>query len=222
MQTLNKMKEKLEKEATEHKNVKQQVAELTARLHELRSVRWTFFIDPLFYTTTAEVTVGHAGLGWSHRQLKCNPKPSQNLPMPLNYVSSNFHLKMFFSPLQRQTAPVPGGPPLPPGPPGGPVPPPPSMLPFGGGCPPPPPPPGGMPPPPPPPPPPGGPPPPGRAAMGGIPPPPGAPLGPSLKKKNIPQPSHPLKSFNWSKLAEVSPWAGGRAWTDALSGNVSR
>uniref|UniRef100_A0A4W6D0V4 Dishevelled associated activator of morphogenesis 1b n=1 Tax=Lates calcarifer TaxID=8187 RepID=A0A4W6D0V4_LATCA len=35
MQTLNKMKEKLEKESTEHKNVKQQVAELTARLHEL-------------------------------------------------------------------------------------------------------------------------------------------------------------------------------------------
>uniref|UniRef100_A0A672GG57 Dishevelled associated activator of morphogenesis 1b n=1 Tax=Salarias fasciatus TaxID=181472 RepID=A0A672GG57_SALFA len=35
MQTLNKMKEKLEKESSEHKNVKQQVAELTARLHEL-------------------------------------------------------------------------------------------------------------------------------------------------------------------------------------------
>uniref|UniRef100_A0A8D3DA69 Disheveled-associated activator of morphogenesis 1 n=1 Tax=Scophthalmus maximus TaxID=52904 RepID=A0A8D3DA69_SCOMX len=35
MQTLNKMKEKLEKESTEHKSVKQQVAELTARLHEL-------------------------------------------------------------------------------------------------------------------------------------------------------------------------------------------
>lgn len=47
-----------------------------------------FLCDPLFYTTTAEVTVGHAGLGWSHRQLKCSPKPSQNLPMPLNYASS--------------------------------------------------------------------------------------------------------------------------------------
>uniref|UniRef100_A0A3Q3MH36 Disheveled-associated activator of morphogenesis 1-like n=1 Tax=Mastacembelus armatus TaxID=205130 RepID=A0A3Q3MH36_9TELE len=35
MQTLNKMKEKLEKESTEHRNVKQQVAELTAQLHEL-------------------------------------------------------------------------------------------------------------------------------------------------------------------------------------------
>uniref|UniRef100_A0A665UTH6 Dishevelled associated activator of morphogenesis 1b n=1 Tax=Echeneis naucrates TaxID=173247 RepID=A0A665UTH6_ECHNA len=143
MQTLNKMKEKLEKESTEHKNVKQQVAELTARLHEL-------------------------------------------------------------SP--------------PPGPPGGPLPPPPVPA-FAGLCPPPPPPPGGMiPPPPPPPPPPGGPPPPpGRAPMGGIPPPPGAPLGPSLKKKNIPQPSNPLKSFNWSKLAEVGI---GTVWMDVDDGKV--
>lgn len=38
MQTLNKMKEKLEKESNEHKNVKQQVAELTTRLHELSIV----------------------------------------------------------------------------------------------------------------------------------------------------------------------------------------
>ncbi|XP_061668597.1 disheveled-associated activator of morphogenesis 1-like isoform X2 [Syngnathoides biaculeatus] len=35
MRTLNKMKEKLEKESGEHKNVKQQVAELTARLQQL-------------------------------------------------------------------------------------------------------------------------------------------------------------------------------------------
>ncbi|KAM9840152.1 disheveled-associated activator of morphogenesis 1b isoform 2-T3 [Aulostomus maculatus] len=142
MQTLNKMKEKLEKESTEHKNVKQQVAELTARLHELST--------------------------------------------------------------QRQAAVVPGGPPLAPGPPGGPLPPPPMPA-FGGLCPPPPPPPPGgmMPPPPPPPPPPGGPPrPPGCPPGMGIPPPPGAPLGTSLKKKTIPQPANPLKSFNWSKLAE--------------------
>lgn len=39
MQTLNKMKEKLEKETTEHKQVKQQVADLTAQLHELSRVR---------------------------------------------------------------------------------------------------------------------------------------------------------------------------------------
>uniref|UniRef100_A0A3P9JWG7 Dishevelled associated activator of morphogenesis 1b n=1 Tax=Oryzias latipes TaxID=8090 RepID=A0A3P9JWG7_ORYLA len=139
MQTLNKMKEKLEKESTEHKNVKQQVADLTARLHELST--------------------------------------------------------------RQAAAVVPGGPPLPPGPPGGPLFPPP--VPSFAGVPPPPPPPGGLMPPPPPPPPPGGPPPPpGCPPMSGVPPPPGAPLGPSLKRKNLPQPSNPLKSFNWSKLAE--------------------
>uniref|UniRef100_A0A665UTF7 Dishevelled associated activator of morphogenesis 1b n=1 Tax=Echeneis naucrates TaxID=173247 RepID=A0A665UTF7_ECHNA len=94
----------------------------------------------------------------------------------------------------RQAAVVPGGPP--PGPPGGMIPPPP----------PPPPPPGGPPPPP------------GRAPMGGIPPPPGAPLGPSLKKKNIPQPSNPLKSFNWSKLAENK--LEGTVWMDVDDGKV--
>lgn len=39
MQTLNKMKEKLEKETFEHRNVKQQVADLSARLHDLSTVR---------------------------------------------------------------------------------------------------------------------------------------------------------------------------------------
>ncbi|KAG7242962.1 hypothetical protein INR49_017653 [Caranx melampygus] len=119
----------------------------------------------------------------------------------------------------RQAAVVPGGPPLAPGPPGGPLPPPPVPG-FAGLCPPPPPPPGGMmPPPPPPPPPPGGPPPPpGRPPIGGIPPPPGAPLGPSLKKKNIPQPSNPLKSFNWSKLAENK--LEGTVWMDVDDGKV--
>lgn len=110
----------------------------------------------------------------------------------------------WFPLIQRQAAVVPGGPPLIPGPPGGPLPPPPLPN-FGGPAPPPPPLPGAMmlPPPPPPPPPPGGPPPPGRPPLSGVPPPPGAPIGPSLKKKNIPQPSNALKSFNWSKLAEV-------------------
>ncbi|XP_036437616.1 disheveled-associated activator of morphogenesis 1b isoform X1 [Colossoma macropomum] len=141
MQTLNKMKEKLEKETAEHRLVKQQVSELGARLHELST---------------------------------------------------------------RQVASVPGGPPLIPGPPGGPLSPPPPPPPPGGMMPPPPPPPpcGAMMPPPPPPPP-GGPPPPlGRPPLGGPPPPPGAPVGPALKKKNIPQPSNPLKSFNWAKLSE--------------------
>ncbi|XP_035234924.1 disheveled-associated activator of morphogenesis 1 isoform X1 [Anguilla rostrata] len=144
MQTLNKMKEKLEKETGEHKLVKQQVADLSTRLHDLST---------------------------------------------------------------RPNVGIPGGPPLIPGPPGAPLPPP--ALP-GGFPPPPPPPPGGGPPPPPPPP--GGPPPPpGLPLFGGL-PPPGAPLGPGLKKKNIPQPSNPLKSFNWAKLAENK--LEGTVWTD--------
>uniref|UniRef100_A0A8C5DF81 Disheveled-associated activator of morphogenesis 1 n=1 Tax=Gouania willdenowi TaxID=441366 RepID=A0A8C5DF81_GOUWI len=124
----------------------------------------------------------------------------------------NFNVKNV---VRMQAAVVPGGPPLIPGPPGGPLPPPPVP---GGLCPPPPPPPsGGMPPPPPPPPPPGGPPPPlGRPSIGGIPPPPGAPLGPSLKKKNIPQPSNALKSFNWSKLNKLE----GTVWMDVDDAKV--
>uniref|UniRef100_A0A8U8AQN3 Uncharacterized protein n=1 Tax=Geospiza parvula TaxID=87175 RepID=A0A8U8AQN3_GEOPR len=64
------------------------------------------------------------------------------------------------------------------------------------------------PPPPAPPPPPGGPPPPPGAPpffSMGVPPPSTTTFstsGPSLKKKSIPQPSHPLKSFNWAKLSE--------------------
>ncbi|XP_008166461.2 disheveled-associated activator of morphogenesis 1 isoform X1 [Chrysemys picta bellii] len=145
MQTLSKMKEKLEKESTEHKHVKQQVADLTAQLHEL------------------------------NRRAIC--------------------------------ATVPGGPPLPPGAPGGPLP---SQAP--GALPPPPPPLPGVILPPPPPPPGGPPPPPGPPPLGGITPPPGAPLGSALKKKNIPQPTNALKSFNWSKLPENK--LAGTVWTD--------
>uniref|UniRef100_A0A8C9FC17 Dishevelled associated activator of morphogenesis 2 n=1 Tax=Pavo cristatus TaxID=9049 RepID=A0A8C9FC17_PAVCR len=64
------------------------------------------------------------------------------------------------------------------------------------------------PPPPAPPPPPGGPPPPPGAPPFfslGVPPPSTTTFssaGTSLKKKSIPQPSHPLKSFNWAKLSE--------------------
>ncbi|XP_048106742.1 disheveled-associated activator of morphogenesis 1b isoform X2 [Alosa alosa] len=118
----------------------------------------------------------------------------------------------------RQVGTVPGGPPLTPGPPGGPLPPVPPPIPTGMPPPPPPPPPGvGMPPPPPPPP--GGPPPPpGRPPLCGAPPPPGAPLGPAPKKKNIPQPSNALKSFNWSKLAENK--LEGTVWADVDDNRV--
>uniref|UniRef100_A0A8C2KVM2 Dishevelled associated activator of morphogenesis 1b n=1 Tax=Cyprinus carpio TaxID=7962 RepID=A0A8C2KVM2_CYPCA len=101
-------------------------------------------------------------------------------------------------------------------PPGGPLlPPPPPPPPPGGVMPPPPPPPPGsaLMPPPPPPPPGGPPPPPGRPPFSAAPPPPGAPMGPSLKKKSIPQPSNPLKSFNWAKLSEVRLLEG-TVWAD--------
>uniref|UniRef100_A0A671QJR1 Disheveled-associated activator of morphogenesis 1-like n=1 Tax=Sinocyclocheilus anshuiensis TaxID=1608454 RepID=A0A671QJR1_9TELE len=47
MQTLNKMKEKLEKESSEHKLVKQQVADLSARLHEMSNhkLEGTMWLD---------------------------------------------------------------------------------------------------------------------------------------------------------------------------------
>ncbi|XP_054909425.1 disheveled-associated activator of morphogenesis 1 [Poeciliopsis prolifica] len=76
---------------------------------------------------------------------------------------------------------IPGGPPITPGGLVSPV----SLPTSPGSAPPPPPPPPGAPPPPPP------------------PPAPGLTLGVPEKKKNIPQPSSPLKSFNWSKLPEV-------------------
>uniref|UniRef100_A0A673XCR8 Dishevelled associated activator of morphosis 1 n=1 Tax=Salmo trutta TaxID=8032 RepID=A0A673XCR8_SALTR len=114
----------------------------------------------------------------------------------------------------RPNPSVPGGPPFIPGAPGGPTAPPPMQagmipapLPLTQGMPP---------PPPPPPPPPGGPPPPPGMAPFGLPPPPGAPMGPGLKKKNIPQPSNPLKSFNWAKLNKLE----GTVWTDVDDINV--
>lgn len=105
---------------------------------------------------------------------------------------------------------IPGGPPLIPLAPGGAPPPPPSAA----GLPTPPPPPGGVPPPPPPPP--GGPPPPPGMPNFGAPPPPG--LMSKLKTKNIPQPSNPLKSFNWTKISENK--LDGTVWLELDDVNV--
>uniref|UniRef100_A0A672QJT3 Dishevelled associated activator of morphosis 1 n=1 Tax=Sinocyclocheilus grahami TaxID=75366 RepID=A0A672QJT3_SINGR len=124
MQTLNKMKEKLEKESSEHKLVKQQVADLSARLHEMSPP-----LVPLAPGSIPPPPPGLAGIP--------PPPPSGGAPPP--------------------PPPPPGGPPPPPGLPG-----------FG------------------------------------APPLPGGLLGSMLKKKNIPQPSNPLKSFNWTKLSEVT------------------
>uniref|UniRef100_A0A3Q3E5C6 Dishevelled associated activator of morphogenesis 2 n=1 Tax=Labrus bergylta TaxID=56723 RepID=A0A3Q3E5C6_9LABR len=105
--------------------------------------------------------------------------------------------------------------PTPPPPPGAPMaPPPPPLM---GGCPPPPPPPlpfSCPPPPPPPPPPPGAPPPPpGAPPIFGAPPPiPSFNSASTMRSKSIPQPSHPLKSFNWAKLGENV--INGTIWND--------
>ncbi|XP_071834837.1 disheveled-associated activator of morphogenesis 1-like isoform X2 [Apostichopus japonicus] len=85
------------------------------------------------------------------------------------------------------TSPV-GGPPPPPT--GGPIPPPPPPPMIGGGPPPPPPP--GM----------GGPPPPPMPGMVGV----------AKKRKPLPKPSNPLKSFNWSKLPDKD--LPGTVWLD--------
>ncbi|XP_072103567.1 disheveled-associated activator of morphogenesis 2 isoform X1 [Mobula birostris] len=150
MKTLNKMKDKLQKESMELRQARDQVMELSARLNDLADS---------------------------------------------NGVCLSF--------------------PLPPPPPGGPFPPPPPpML---GELPPPPPPLllYDFPPPPPPPLPPGGPPPPPGAPPFfncGMPPPPCPLTIGSMRKKAIPQPSHPLKSFNWHKLAENR--IGGSVWAE--------
>ncbi|XP_078503454.1 disheveled-associated activator of morphogenesis 2 isoform X1 [Lissotriton helveticus] len=142
MKTLNKMKDKLQKEALELRQARDQMADLMAQLNEL-SNGGSISFDPL------------------------PPPPPPGGPFSLPPLMSDS------------------------------MPPPPPPLPFS--C---------YPPPPPPPPPPGGPPPPPGAPpffSMGTPAPPTLTTysgGTGLRKKPIPQPSHPLKSFNWSKLNE--------------------
>ncbi|XP_029315962.1 disheveled-associated activator of morphogenesis 2 isoform X2 [Cottoperca gobio] len=145
MKTLNKMKDKLQREGVELRSAREQVHDLSSRINDISGVSVSF--------------------------------------------------------------------PAPPPPPGGPMaPPPPPMM---SGFPPPPPPlPFSCPPPPPPPPPPGAPPPPpGAPPIFGAPPPPMSSLfNSNMRSKSIPQPSHPLKSFNWAKLGENV--INGTIWND--------
>jgi dishevelled associated activator of morphogenesis len=85
--------------------------------------------------------------------------------------------------LTMQAPPPPPPAPAPPAAPGPPPPPPPGMP----GCPPPPP-------------------------MSTAPGPPKPPAESLIKKKNIPQPSQPLKSFNWAKLPEAK--LNGTVWAE--------
>ncbi|KAK9533260.1 hypothetical protein VZT92_008389 [Zoarces viviparus] len=129
MKTLNKMKDKLQREGVELRSAREQVQDLSSRINDVSGISVSF-----------------------------PPSPTPGSPM---------------------------------------APPPPPMM---GGFPPPPPPlPFSCPPPPPPPPPPGAPPPP----LGAPPPIPSSFNSvASMRSKSIPQPSHPLKSFNWAKLGE--------------------
>uniref|UniRef100_A0A1A8HPZ4 Dishevelled associated activator of morphogenesis 2 n=2 Tax=Nothobranchius TaxID=28779 RepID=A0A1A8HPZ4_NOTKU len=145
MKTLNKMKDKLQREGVELRSAREQVLDLSSRIHDIAS-------------------------------------NNMSLPPP---------------------PPPPGAPTAPPHPPmSGGFPPPPPPLPFN--CPPPPPPPPGAPPPP-----------PGAPPIFGAPPPP-IPSSfnsmSTMRSKSIPQPSHPLKSFNWAKLGENM--VNGTIWTD--------
>ncbi|KAM8915232.1 disheveled-associated activator of morphogenesis 2 isoform 2-T3 [Spinachia spinachia] len=148
MKTLNKMKDKLQREGVELRSAREQVLDLSSRINDVSGVSLSF--PPL-------------------------PPP----PPPPGGPDALLHMTGVF-------------------------PPPPPPLPFS------------CPPPPPPPPPPGAPPPPpGGPPIFGAPPPPISSLfnsAASMRSKSIPQPSHPLKSFNWAKLGENV--INGTIWND--------
>uniref|UniRef100_S4RJ87 Dishevelled associated activator of morphogenesis 1b n=1 Tax=Petromyzon marinus TaxID=7757 RepID=S4RJ87_PETMA len=131
MTTLNKMKDKLQREAAERRQAEEQARELQSRL------------DAYLASCVSSFVPQGGSIGGPRV-----PLPTSGLPGA-----------------SGETVPALGS----------------SIL----APPAPPPPPGGVPPPPPPP-----------------PPPPGGPPGAPPPKKKIPQPSNPLKSFNWSKLPE--------------------
>ncbi|XP_066451414.1 disheveled-associated activator of morphogenesis 2 isoform X2 [Eleutherodactylus coqui] len=152
MKTLNKMKDKLQKESVELRLARDQMTELMCQLNEHSTG------GPLSFPLPPPPPPGGP--------MSLPPPLLENLPPPP-------------PPLQSFSC-FPPAPPPPPPPPGGP-PPPPGAPPFFG--------------------------------MGMQ-----APslhsftCGTNLSKKSIPQPSHPLKSFNWSKLNEDK--ISGTIWND--------
>ncbi|NXE48618.1 DAAM2 protein, partial [Casuarius casuarius] len=161
--------------------------------------------DPDSVTERQAAELGRTHLNLTHNCLNVliTEDHCQDIIVPFKLFAFFFYVLFIF----QQGGSI-SFPPPPPPPPGGPLalssslmsenlPPLPPPLPFSS-----------CPPPPAPPPPPGGPPPPPGAppffSMGMSPPPTTtfSSSGTSLKKKSIPQPSHPLKSFNWAKLSE--------------------
>ncbi|XP_062863248.1 disheveled-associated activator of morphogenesis 2 isoform X2 [Trichomycterus rosablanca] len=139
MKTLNKMKDKLQREGVELRSAREQVLDLSSRINDISNGSMAFLPPP--------------------------PPPGGPVAPPPPPAMANF------------------------------PPPPPPPLSFSTSAPPPPPPPPGAPPPPP-----GAPP-----FFSGPPLPPATSSfssGTNLRTKSIPQPSHPLKSFNWAKLGE--------------------
>ncbi|XP_059501157.1 disheveled-associated activator of morphogenesis 2 isoform X2 [Stegostoma tigrinum] len=142
MKTLNKMKDKLQKESADLRQTRDQVVELSVRLNELTNSNTS---------------------GLSFPPLPPPPPPGGPLPPPPPPVLGELPPPPPALPYEFLP------PPPPPLPPGGPPPPPPGAPPFFSCT---------------------------------VPPPSCPPTTGSSKKKAIPQPSHPLKSFNWHKLAE--------------------
>ncbi|XP_043940790.1 disheveled-associated activator of morphogenesis 2 isoform X2 [Protopterus annectens] len=145
MKTLNKMKDKLQKESLDLRLAREQVVDLASRLNDLVQ-GGVVFSPPL------------SPPGGPHlSSVKPAPQSLSLMPPP--------------PPPPISCPPPPPPPPLPPPPPHGGPPPPPGAPPFFSS---------------------------GVHSL----PPETVSSGASLKKKYIPQPSHPLKSFNWSKLGE--------------------
>uniref|UniRef100_A0A674IPB0 Dishevelled associated activator of morphosis 2 n=1 Tax=Terrapene triunguis TaxID=2587831 RepID=A0A674IPB0_9SAUR len=142
MKTLNKMKDKLQKESLELRQTRDQMTDLVAQFNEFSQGGGISFTPP--------------------------PPPPPGGPLALPSSLMMECLPPLPPPLPFSSCPPP---PAPPPPPGGP-PPPPGAPPF--------------------------------FSMGMMPPPTTifSNSGTSLRKKSIPQPSHPLKSFNWAKLSE--------------------
>uniref|UniRef100_A0A674ITG6 Dishevelled associated activator of morphosis 2 n=1 Tax=Terrapene triunguis TaxID=2587831 RepID=A0A674ITG6_9SAUR len=145
MKTLNKMKDKLQKESLELRQTRDQMTDLVAQFNDKGTITMNCGIS---FTPPPPPPPGGPLALPSSLMMECLPP----LPPPLPFSSCP-------------------PPPAPPPPPGGP-PPPPGAPPF--------------------------------FSMGMMPPPTTifSNSGTSLRKKSIPQPSHPLKSFNWAKLSE--------------------